>query len=251
MRWNEEIAKKLDQTDFGILCLTPENRNAPWIHFEAGALAKKVDKARVCPYLLGLKTTDIKGPLESFQAKNAEKEDTRDIVKEINNALGKEALSAERLDRAFDVNWPRLEKTLKEILENTQTINEPSREPDDMLEEILEIVREQSRILSDAVAPSRFESLRRCLDQNNSPMSEAELLKCPICNFDCQHFTVPEQVPGEDNYKAWHGRGDLIRIPFWGECDHNWNICIGHHKGQSVAFVEEDDQNENPMSKES
>ncbi len=148
MRWSQEIAETLDQTDFGILCLTPENLNAPWINFEAGALAKKIDKSRVCPYLLGVKATDIKGPLQVFQSKNAEKEGTRAIVKEINLTLGNEALSNERLNRAFESNWPNLENTIKRLLQNSPTAKEPGRRPEDMLEEILGVVREQSRILS-------------------------------------------------------------------------------------------------------
>jgi len=93
-------------------------------------------------------------------------------------------------------------------------------------------------------------SLRRCLDRDNSPMREEELLRCPICNFDYQHFGDPERISGKDDYKAWHGRGDLLRIPFWGECGHNWYICIGFHKGQSFAFVEVGDHNENPVNKD-
>jgi len=147
-RWNTEIAKQLDQTNFGIVCLTPENLNDPWIHFEAGALAKRIDTARVCPYLLGLKTTDIEGPLESFQAKRADfKEDTKDIVQEIYSVSGEHDLTPERLNRAFDSNWNRLDTNLKEILERTQTVNKPSREPEDMIGEVLEVVRDQSKLL--------------------------------------------------------------------------------------------------------
>ena len=94
-----------------------------------------------------------------------------------------------------------------------------------------------------------IKSLRMCLDQENSPMLE-ELLRCPICRFEYQRFSDPELISGEDNYKAWHGRGDLIKIPFFGECGHNWNICIGHHKGQSFAFIEEGNHDKNPMNKE-
>jgi len=37
-RWNREVAEKLAGSTFGILCLTEENLNAPWILFEAGAI---------------------------------------------------------------------------------------------------------------------------------------------------------------------------------------------------------------------
>src|SRR3954469_20494730 len=42
MRWGSELASQLERTDFGVICLTPDNLQAPWILFEAGALAKAV-----------------------------------------------------------------------------------------------------------------------------------------------------------------------------------------------------------------
>jgi hypothetical protein len=67
-RWSSDIAVELSDTSFGILCITPENLNAPWIHFEAGALSKTLEKSLVCPYLLELEPTDLKGPLVQFNA---------------------------------------------------------------------------------------------------------------------------------------------------------------------------------------
>ena len=37
MRWTPALAEQLQQTQLGILCLTAENLNAPWLLFEAGA----------------------------------------------------------------------------------------------------------------------------------------------------------------------------------------------------------------------
>lgn len=37
-RWSTDIAKELEDSAFGILCVTKENLNAPWLTFEAGAL---------------------------------------------------------------------------------------------------------------------------------------------------------------------------------------------------------------------
>lgn len=42
-RWGTEVAKTLEQSRFGIVCLTKENLNENWILFEAGALSKATD----------------------------------------------------------------------------------------------------------------------------------------------------------------------------------------------------------------
>lgn len=53
-RGQTTISDKLDKVKVGIVCLTPENLQEPWILFEAGALSKAVDKnSYVCTYLLG------------------------------------------------------------------------------------------------------------------------------------------------------------------------------------------------------
>src|SRR4051812_45766873 len=73
-RWNEEVSLRLRDTHFGIICLTPNNLNAPWLLFESGALAKALDSARVVPILLGLKKADLTFPLAQFQAQSADRE---------------------------------------------------------------------------------------------------------------------------------------------------------------------------------
>ena len=66
----------------------------------------------------------------------------------------------------------------------------------------------------------------------------ADLILCPICEYTYSYAQMPEMISGNDNYDAWFGRGDLIRIPFVGECGHGWNLCIGFHKGNSFIYVE-------------
>ena len=56
-RWQNELNQQLEQTDFGIAVLTPETLEAPWIHYETGALAKKVNTSAVCPYLVDISAT--------------------------------------------------------------------------------------------------------------------------------------------------------------------------------------------------
>ena len=50
-RWSNDIAKELESSSIGILCITRENIRAPWIMFEAGALSKSLEKTHVCPIL--------------------------------------------------------------------------------------------------------------------------------------------------------------------------------------------------------
>jgi TIR domain-containing protein len=50
-RWAVEVGTKLNDSNFGIICLTPENLNASWLLFEAGAISKSFDEGAVCPYL--------------------------------------------------------------------------------------------------------------------------------------------------------------------------------------------------------
>ena len=71
-RWSTEIAKELESSRVGLICVTPENLDAPWLLFEAGALSK-LGKSRVCPILFGVDPIDIKGPLVQFQAAKFEK----------------------------------------------------------------------------------------------------------------------------------------------------------------------------------
>jgi len=142
-RWSSDIATELSQTSFGVLCLTPENLNAAWIHFEAGALSKTLEKSFVCPYLFDLEPADLKGPLVQFNAAKADKEDTRKLVLTINDAQ-EAPLPTTTIEESFEVWWPKLEERLNSLpFPQLQVKHErPERE---ILEEILELVREQVR----------------------------------------------------------------------------------------------------------
>lgn len=60
-RWFNEISTELEKSQVGLICLTRENLDAPWLLFEAGALSKNLGKSKVCPILFGIEPTDIRG----------------------------------------------------------------------------------------------------------------------------------------------------------------------------------------------
>jgi hypothetical protein len=158
-RWNSEIAKQLEETQFGVICLTKESALSPWILFEAGALAKSIDKTFVCPYLIDLNPTDVEGPLAQFQALKAEKEDTWRLVLSIHKAMQNTQLTEIRLHRTFEKFWPDLKKALEEIptLPHDKIISRTDRS---LLEEILEVSRSLSRsINSQGNIPKRNQSI--------------------------------------------------------------------------------------------
>jgi hypothetical protein len=159
-RWSPVIAARLNITRFGILCLTPENVDRPWIHFEAGAIAKAMNEdARVCPYLFGFaRPTDVpQGPLSQFQGKLATKDDTADLLRDLNKAMGAEGIERDQLEELFELIWPKIKADLDKIPKVPPT---PTKERgiEQMVPEILETVRSLERRLPPSVLdePRRF-----------------------------------------------------------------------------------------------
>lgn len=115
-RWNVELATQLEQSHFGVICLTSESAHAPWLLFEAGALAKTLGSSRVCPYLFQMQIRDLQLPLAQFDAVEANRAGTLKLLRSINHALASEGpLPDDRLLRCFERWWPDLERILDEI----------------------------------------------------------------------------------------------------------------------------------------
>ena len=85
-RWSAGVATELKATKAGVVCVTPDNQEAPWLNFEAGALSKTVDREMVCTYLFRLKPSEVTGPLAQFQHTLANKEDTLRMLATLNRA---------------------------------------------------------------------------------------------------------------------------------------------------------------------
>jgi hypothetical protein len=113
-RWSEGIEYALRRSHVGILCVTPENQTAPWMVFEAGAIANAASNAVVCPYLIGMQPSQMTlGPLSSFQAATATQAGTLELLRTVNDTTAK-PLSLAALTRRFDRYWPTLKQTLDE-----------------------------------------------------------------------------------------------------------------------------------------
>jgi hypothetical protein len=149
--WRSELFAQLADVQFAVICLTPENLAAPWLHFEAGAAAKELfknEKGAVCTYLLTVTHAGVKGPLADLQHTVADEESTRKLMTDINK-LADKPLPKPLLKRAFDQNWPTLRDAIEEIGNRTyEESKSPKRTDRDILEEILELVRLRGSSLS-------------------------------------------------------------------------------------------------------
>jgi hypothetical protein len=84
--------------------------------------------------------------LAQFQAAKAEAPDTLELMESINIAQGEGALTAANIKSAFDMWWPKLKTQLNEIEQQPiSTTKQKKRTEIELLEEILEIVRQLSR----------------------------------------------------------------------------------------------------------
>jgi len=142
-RWSTDIAAKLSECKIGIICLTPENIEAPWILFEAGALSKTLDKTHVCPVLFDIEPSDLKGPLVQFQTTKLVEDDFKKLIATINNCQVSVIPDAQ-LDEIFNAWWPKVESELNKMSQIKKEIS-PRRKDRELLEEILALVRQQSR----------------------------------------------------------------------------------------------------------
>ncbi len=154
-RWSNEIAQELQETSFGIIFLTKDNLNAPWLNFEAGALSKALNRSYVAPFLYDIKPSDLTdSPIAQFQTTSRSKEDVYRLMETINNANEENKLPEERLKSAFDTWYPNLESSLEAIMKNQTEHNESSKKQTkikqadyDILEDILESSINTQRLL--------------------------------------------------------------------------------------------------------
>jgi TIR domain len=142
-KWDAEISKELEATDICIIALTRDSLKSQWIAFEAGAISRTVEKARVCPIVFDIEPTDIQGPLARFQAAKFSKGEIRKLLGTINAATVASTLREADLDAVFEKWWPDLESEVNSIqkLARRSSRREPVRTERELIEEILEIVR--------------------------------------------------------------------------------------------------------------
>jgi hypothetical protein len=117
--WYQELDESLKDSKAAIICLTPENRDSPWIHFEAGAVEHRLHgnersegQSTVYTYLYPAGAKGLTGPLAQYQATMADKQDTWQMVASLFRVMGDENKS---WVNRFDRSWAKLEQSISRL----------------------------------------------------------------------------------------------------------------------------------------
>jgi hypothetical protein len=119
--WFISLLDALSDVRACVICVTPQNVHAPWIHFEAGAIACKKDDAHVFSYLVGVPSNLVSAtPLGQYQWTLCDKDDTWRLVKSVNKALGGEAHDEGLLETQFKQKWRQLKQRVEAVLQEQE-----------------------------------------------------------------------------------------------------------------------------------
>ncbi len=122
--WMEQTLKGLSTVKSGLFVITPSNLNAPWIHFEAGAIVSRLATSRVYVVLLGINRGDLPAnhPLQRFQAVESDRAGFWKLVQDINTHL-EAGISDTTLRDLFQKFWKaisvKLRKAGKEAIQSS------------------------------------------------------------------------------------------------------------------------------------
>ena len=162
--WFSEIGDQLKETSVGIICLTQENKNRPWILFEAGALAKGLSSSRVCTFLIDLKPADLEDPLAQFNHTFSDRDSIWGLVQTLNGSLGSSSLDERILAQIFETYWPQFEAKFAAAIAQSPPREKP--EP-----------RTEKNLLGEILENTRYLSTRiRHLEMTNEGSNEGRLI---------------------------------------------------------------------------
>jgi uncharacterized protein YjbI with pentapeptide repeats len=126
-RWLEEISKELEAANFGLVCLTKDNLESPWIMFEAGAISKNIKDSKFsCLLFDGLKQEEVEKPLSFLQNTEFSKEEYQKLMFSINDSLKDNKISGPLLTKSFEKWWPELESKIKNIINEHRQLPPPN-----------------------------------------------------------------------------------------------------------------------------
>lgn len=196
------ISEKLEESGIGLIVLTAENHQKPWINFEAGAISNRFDKekSRVIPILVDIEDPyAVTGPISQYQFSILRKKgglDEAGISSVVSSIAQVCSADPDVVQQRFRWSWEELKQDLESAKERAgQQPAPPKVDRDDLLRRLINSVRDLdskvNRLMTDKRPSSvvRTESATRA-DRNNIPIDK--FLK----HLGIDHFTIRLEAEG-------------------------------------------------------
>ena len=115
--WKRFIDKKLINAEMGLLILTPENVNSPWVLFESGTIYKT---GRLFPFLCGRDKGNIEGPFQGINHAEFSKDGLVKLLVEINKHSNY-TLKNKNISGIVNSTWDDISATVLPMIEKSKT----------------------------------------------------------------------------------------------------------------------------------
>ena len=186
--WFSQICNEIREVCNSVIVVTKENKENPWIMFEAGALCRGDDTNRVNIVLVDLEPSEIRAPLSAFNLVRADEDGLRRLMHNLNKRLLKEEpdfpgkITEQELDEGFNHYYSDFKKKFDEVMiAYPKTEHKVKTESEIMQEETLLAVRGIEQVLLDARQQIRLNTLNMVLDHyaahNNVPKIIPEVVR--------------------------------------------------------------------------
>lgn len=113
------INENLSESGFGLLFMTPNNKDETWLNFEAGAISKGLTGNRVTPIVFDTKDKDSVlsgGPISTLQGTLFSEESFLKIILDMNKELPEDLRREEELVKKIYLNlWKGIERQVSGI----------------------------------------------------------------------------------------------------------------------------------------
>ena len=113
--WHGNLAEALQRSTFVIACITPDNRDSTWLHFESGCVLK--DMKKDCLFPIWFEVEEIDQPLGAWQGGPYGKASVFGLVRQLRSDAG-HAVDSETLQSIIDEHWPKLNAKIQGIIGN-------------------------------------------------------------------------------------------------------------------------------------
>lgn len=141
--WFGEISSQLSSCSSGVIFITKNNQNNPWLLFESGALYKGLSENRIFTYLVDMPVSDIElgSPFTQINHTTHNRESVLKLIESINKTLGDDLKSVDVIREIFDALWVKYDEDIKTILNSEVDTNDKEKNSEEnILNNILENV---------------------------------------------------------------------------------------------------------------